>query len=325
MYLLFLTFWTLVGVNSATVGDQRSALEILRKVMTVRSISYKAEVETIRLKPQVVSAKAVLYFKVGKRRLVYENEPATPFIILDDGESVYQLQPRWRTVIRMPIVPQRIDFELLLRNYEVKFLGSEQIAGRDCYVIIAQPKHSDNPMRKVWVDKTYFVILRHELIDSDGTPVRIFVVKSVDFDAEINDSLFKVPPGWRVLNAPYRPISNLSLKEVERLVRFKVLLPQFVPEGYQLIGVGVTYCQHGTPIAHLRYSDGLNEISVFERPAQCRAFGRFRFGWGWRRQRGCDWLPKDDFVYSQIVNNLRVIVIGHPSQTVMQRIAESVK
>jgi negative regulator of sigma E activity len=315
----------LLSICGLAVADGKiSVFEVLSRMVVARSIAYTATVETIRLKPQTISATALLYFKGGKKRLVYGGGFGASLIILDDGKSVYRLHPQWRLAVRMPIFPQRLNFKLLRRNYEIKLLEPEEVAGRDCYVIFAQPKHPDNPKRKVWVDKVHFVVLRDELLDSDGTPIRIFVVRSINFNAEVDDDLFSVPPGWRVANAPYRP--NLSLEEAERIVGFKVKLPKFVPEGYQLAGVGVTYCSHGTPIVHLQYSDGFNTISVFERPSQCQSlFGRFRFRWGWRRQQPCDWIPQDDFVHSQIVGNLRVIVIGHPSQAIMQRIAESVQ
>ncbi|MFN3421494.1 MAG: sigma-E factor regulatory protein RseB domain-containing protein [Armatimonadota bacterium] len=307
-------------------NEQPSAFDVLRKMATAHSISYIATAETIRLKPQTFSATATIYFKAGKRRVVYGKRFSPSLVLLDDGKSVYRLLPRQRFAVRMPIVSQKLNFELLKRNYEIRLLPSEQIAGRDCYVLAAQPKHPNNPSRKVWVDKSHFVVLRDEILNSDGTPIRIFVVRSINFNADIDESLFSIPTGWQVSNAPYRPIENLSLAEAEKIAGFEVRLPQFVPEGYRLSGVGVTYCQHGTPIVHLQYSDGLNTISVFERPAQCRSFfGRFRFRWGWRRQPSCDWLPQDDFVYSQIVNDLRIIVVGHPSQSIMQRIAESVR
>ncbi|WP_456338688.1 outer membrane lipoprotein-sorting protein [Fervidibacter sacchari] len=314
----------LLSMCSLAIADGKiSAFEVLSRMMTARSIAYTATVETIRLKPQTISATASLYFKGGRKRLVYGGGFGASLIILDDGKSVYRLHPQWRLAVRMPIFPQRLNFELLRRNYEIKLLEPEEVAGRNCYVVLAEPKHPNNPKRKIWVDKVHFVVLRDELLDADGTPIRIFVVRSINFNAGVDDNLFSVPQGWQVANAPYRP--NLSLEEAERIAGFKVRLPKFVPEGYQLAGVGVTYCSHGTPIVHLQYSDGFNTISVFERPAQCRGFGRFRFRWGWRRQRPCDWIPQDDFVHSQVVSNLRVIVIGHPSQAVMQRIAESVQ
>jgi len=325
MRFLVLASLTLMGFALAG-AEQPLALEVLRKMATSRPISYIARAEAIRLKPQTFSATVTVYFKAGKRRVVYGDRLAPTLVLLDNGESVYQLQPDRKLVVQMPIARQRLNFGLLRKNYELRLLPSEQVAGRDCYVLVAQPKHRNNPTRKVWVDKVHFVVLRDELLAPDGTPVRIFVVKTIDFNADVDDSLFSVPSGWTVTNAPYRPIEDLSLSEVEKIVGFKVRLPRFVPEGYQLSGVGVTYCPHGTPIVHLQYSDGLNMISVFERPSQCRSsFGRFRFRWGWRRQPSCDWIPRDDFVYSQIVNDLRVIVIGHPSQSVMQRIAESIR
>ncbi len=323
----FLVLISLVLTSFAFAEDEQpSAFDVLRKMARARAISYIATAETIRLKPQTSSATATIYFKAGRRRVVYGDRFAPALVLLDDGKSVYRLLPRWRIAVRMPIVSQKLNFDLLRKNYELRLLPSEQVAGRDCYVLAAQPKHRSNPMRKVWVDKIHFVVLKDELLDPDGTPIRIFVVRSINFNANVDESLFSVPSGWQVTNAPYRPVADLSLDEAEKIAGFKIRLPQFVPEGYQLSSVGVTYCQHGTPIVHLQYSDGLNTISVFEKPAQCRSlFGRFRFRWGWRRQQSCDWLPQDDFVHSQIVNDLRVIVIGHPSQSVMQRIAESVQ
>lgn len=282
---------------------------------------YVAEVETVRFRPNPVAQTVWLFFKDGKRRLVYGNPEAPLLVLVDDGNSLYFGFPRQRFALRYAPIRQRFLLGLLRRNYLLRLQGEEIVAGRPCYVLLILPKHKGNPIRKLWVDKQHFIIMRDEWQRPDGNPVQQTFVRSLTFPPNLDDALFVVPNEWRVVNTAYQTVDDLSL--AEQLVGFTVRLPRFLPVGYQLSRIGVTYCRNGAPVVHLQYSDGMNTISIFEHPIPCRPRRQFRFRRGWQGQLACEWLPPVEASVAKTVDNLRVVVLGHPLRTVMERIAES--
>ena len=175
------------------------------------------------------------------------------------------------------------------------------------------------------MDKQHFIILRDEWQGPEGAPLRRTVARSVAFLPNLDDSLFAIPANWRVVNAAYHSLANLSLEEAQRWTGFPVQVPQFVPAGYQLASAAITYCQNGVPILHLQYTDGMNTLSVFEHPAPCRPLRGFRFRRGWQGPLACEGIPRTELAVSKVVGGLRIVVLGHPSQAVMERIVESLQ
>ena len=64
---------------------------------------------------------------------------------------------------------------------DLKLREPERVRSRDCYVIEAKPGTTNAPyaMVKLWIDQTYFGLLRAEGFDADGRLVKRFAVTSL--------------------------------------------------------------------------------------------------------------------------------------------------
>ena len=62
----------------------------------------------------------------------------------------------------------------LLENYDAAVVDSEEIDGRDCWILELHANSDDvnYQIRKIWVDKTRFVLLKEELYAKSGKAVK---------------------------------------------------------------------------------------------------------------------------------------------------------
>jgi outer membrane lipoprotein-sorting protein len=161
---------------------------------------------------------------------------------------------------------------LLLRmNYRLDILGQETVVGRPADVVTLKPKAAGNPWRKLWIDRETAVVLRNEGYDAAGR-----LATSSQF------SVFEVAPRFRgedfALSAKpgeaAHGMVHLGPGEAaaERLA-FDPVLPTYLPRGY-VFEEGHLMEQEGVAALHLAFTDGLNTVSLFERPAGERKAAR---------------------------------------------------
>jgi hypothetical protein len=82
---------------------------------------------------------------------------------------------------------------------DLKLIGDSRTRGRDCYEIEAKAGNTNAPYAKVkiWIDQTYFGLLRAEGYNSDGALVKRFAVTSFKRVGEI-----WIPRGIEVASIP---------------------------------------------------------------------------------------------------------------------------
>ncbi|HID05788.1 MAG TPA: outer membrane lipoprotein-sorting protein, partial [Armatimonadetes bacterium] len=255
----------LIATMQATAPATKSGLAILERVQSARkSIIYAATVETITLQPRPRAVTAHVYHKSGKERIEYSFQGITTLILIDDGERIYRLHPHARIAYVRASLCKELNAKLLHRNYKIHLLEDEVVAKRKCFVLSIQPKYAGNPSRKMWIDKATYVMLRNETYDGAGALVAMTVYRNIVYDINLDDELFKVPKGWRTVNDSSVILRELNRSKIESIVGFPLKLPRFIPQGYHLDSVEILRCCHGMPIVHMRYTDGLNCLSVFE-------------------------------------------------------------
>jgi outer membrane lipoprotein-sorting protein len=143
--------------------------------------------------------------------------------------------------------PSRSRLDLLLRNYRVRQQGSGTVAGRPVVLLIVEPRHPGNPSKKVWIDASLRMTLREEVRDSQGRLLAASSFQKFELVRALPASLFAPPsePAPAVVSSP---------------PPFPPLRPRYVPAGYQ--EVRRSSLRHGG--VHLRYTDGLGTISMFQ-------------------------------------------------------------
>ena len=272
----------------------------------------------------------------GMSRMEYVTGPSAGTVIIDDGRSMTRLDASSRTayISETPDAPEQLD--LLLSNYQPVLAGDAKIAGRQCYVVKLTPKCACNPSEKLWIDKVSSVALKTEKYGSDGKITSSTEYRSVDYSARPAASAFRVPSGWKTVKLA--GASAVGLEAVRKAVGFTPKKPGYVPNGYRFDDYYVRGTPRCTLFAGLRYTNGMNTISVFERKGGCFGPG---FGRGRGRGRGaqcgrggCPWTgpgchllvnnPQARIVHTT-VGDLTVLVVGDIALTELQKMAGSFK
>lgn len=308
---------------------------ILQKTLTA---SYYTDYEgtQIILKWTKKKSEAIISKIYHKRpnfeKIVYIAPPrAKDRIIIDDGETNWHYEPKINKVIRSNSFHnpekeklRKKQFELLLKNYKIKFQGKQVIAGRNCYVINIIPKYKGNPSQKVWVDTEYNIILKAQKKSYDGNLSYLSYFQEINFSPKFEKDFFKfkLPKGAKIINYKLTD-KNLSIKDIEKKIGFKIILPKFLPHGYELENSTISVFQDKQS-AHLRYTDGLNVISLFERkhtkynsPIDSREINIGKI-------KGRITTSHEGEILTWTVKNIDLTLIGDIKKSYLLRIAESI-
>ena len=269
------------GADAPTILRQAYAAE--------KMLAYSAvlEVRTAGGPP----AELKVWSSRGRKRMEYLSEPARGRVMIDDGHAVYWLDKAGKVAVFTPApdAPERVD--LVFRNYNVASAGTDEVAGRKAIVVRVSPKHPPGPSRRLWIDQQTKLILRSESYASDGTLKAASKTTSINLRPQLSEDLFRVPKGWRVQRPPAEEQNRWTAAELSKRLGITVAEPGYVPPGFVLEGMYlVRMGGMGRQAAHVRYVDGLNSLSIFQRPAGPGP-GRGRGGWGgwrWRGGRGAD-------------------------------------
>jgi len=250
-------------------------VELLRKTYANQlSISHTGTLNTAVFLGEETSTSTVeIRQKDGKMRMDYKSGISSGSSIIDDGKKVMRIDNKNRMVDIRSAIPSADDnISLLLSNYEVRLKGTEKVANRQTVILQLLPKRKGNPAKKLWIDKLTFMPLRREHYNSDGVLTTLTFYKQINYLANIKDSDFLPPKGWRIIKRP-EMMQKLSKEQISEIVEFDILEPKYMPEGYVLDGFYLLQPpmrrrrgEHTRYIVHIRYVDGLNTISIFERP-----------------------------------------------------------
>ncbi|OGR86156.1 MAG: hypothetical protein A3J74_10645 [Elusimicrobia bacterium RIFCSPHIGHO2_02_FULL_57_9] len=154
--------------------------------------------------------------------------------------------------------------ELLLKNYSLAVSGPDKVAGRFAWVLEFKPLVSGKPHQQLWIDRQTGVILANKRL----LPKKSFAVLSRFSRFEprktLDDSLFRLDAAsaGAVSGHGLEP-DFMSLEELNeatgKTMRFPADLPGgFVFESADFFDIGKQV------IRHLRYTDGLAVISLFQ-------------------------------------------------------------
>jgi negative regulator of sigma E activity len=223
-------------------------------------------------KKQVTSRVEVAYRCPGMMRLRYLSGPLVGVRIWQDVHRVYRYLPEKR---RLEVTPKEASrpaqlekkLQLLEKNYQAVLEGRDLVAGRTAHRIMLRSRHPGNPWKRLWIDRKSYLMVGSEDYDSHDRLLRSTRFTSLALQIEPEKS-FQPPATYlkRVVSNPAAEGVPLPPEQISRRVGFEILLPRYVPPGYQLIGsfVNRDKCACGDETARSVYSDGLNAISVFQ-------------------------------------------------------------
>ena len=191
-------------------------------------------------------------------------------VIVDDGVTARHYEPALNMLFEDHSIQDAgaaANLTLLARNYDVVLLGTDEVIGRQAYVLSLTP-HGTGVQRQLWVDRLTGTVLRSEDRDASRGLVLSTYFSRISFSLNLPEAYFRYrpPAGARVVALQSVATGTLNPAQLQQQVGFPVLVPPALPEGYTFRGGAVS--RFGSLVsAYLRYSDGGNIISVFEAPA----------------------------------------------------------
>ncbi len=162
------------------------------------------------------------------------------------------------------------SYDLLRTNYILQVLPkTKTVAERKAYVVTMTRKDNRTLARKLWIDATTGLVLKRENYREDGKLVLTVADTDISFRAPLPRALFDLSSlaqrlGVQVVEQHALGETALPLPSVHGLWNSTAVAPS-VLGGYRLVSAGLS-SEGAKPMLHLRYSDGLNLVSLFELP-----------------------------------------------------------
>lgn len=173
-------------------------------------------------------------------------------IVVSNGETMWTYDPRQNSVVvmEMPDVDlgQELNYAGLIANFlnesDVSFSGMEKIDGRNTFIMTLGPKEEESSGSiftgniKVWVDEETWMPLKYDIYDPDGNVIISAEVRNLQVNTGISDEVFEfdIPEGAEVTTIDMNEFAlpeDITLEEAQEKADFEILLPSYVPEGYE--------------------------------------------------------------------------------------------
>lgn len=189
-------------------------------------------------------------------------------LIVDNGMTLWHFSPRTQKVELSPTrqwadrVPDRL--RLLSRNYQMKVLGREKVAGRPTHVVELQPTHAGRPSQRLWLDQVHGVPLRVERRSARGQLLERSEFSEIAFPEAMDPAQFQLelPANAAVTTSVRLLASGRTFADLPEPLPFPARLPGFLPAGFEALDVHL-FESKGVKSLHCRLSDGLTTLSLF--------------------------------------------------------------
>ncbi len=162
------------------------------------------------------------------------------------------------------------NLDLLLKNYRLHYLGTEQVAQRMADVIQILSRFQPGIERRIWVDRLNRIPLRSEenLSTTAGLFSKRFMYEQIKFMRNLPENLFTVPmPAGSRSMLPRPGQESICLADAKRIAPFPISLPRCPPRGFILEQISWIE-RPPSGFLHFHYSDGLRAVSLFEEDTQ---------------------------------------------------------
>jgi outer membrane lipoprotein-sorting protein len=290
-----------------------------------------------------------------RREFISQNE--LRLVLVSDETSEWRYFPKRNIVLFSPlsveskITPER--WTLIQKNYTIQYLGTQPILARSAALIQIESKHGLNPSRKLWLDLKQPIILKSEQYNSDTQLVLTSYFTELSFKKKIDPSLFTIPTSARLIKQSETTHHRYMMDEIKQQFRYSIKTATYLPPGYIFDGCYSWRQRSRTELGsiQLKYTDGLNTISVFEHQWQKETteiiednqnrYNRNRNqrsehnetgqARSRRNERGSDSSSKEDSTITRpqgkmvrvVKDNIQCVIFGDLPQSELQKIAQN--
>ena len=252
-------------------------------------------------------------------------------VVVSDGETEWIYFPMkkmaWKGDSKktQPRILSDEDVWILLsKNYNIQLRGSDQIAGRDTWVVQILPRDEGKPKRAVWIDKDEPVILQSKEYHPDGSLATQSHFVKIEFLDDLPEELFRFDPKNMTVKEHGLDPDFLSMEELQKSGAGILRLPQKLPEGF-IFESGNFFTFHGKEVTHLRYTDGLTVMSLFESSVPISSDDK-TFNWKpFDLDRGTIGLSKAGKVIRWKSKGRYFALVGNLSAPALERVAKSLR
>lgn len=198
----------------------------------------------------------------GSEREKIEVLDGTPRQFLRINNDVYCHLPDGKHVRRERNAVRRFFPALLPEQpgqlaefYSIRLGGNERVAGRDCQVVILEPRDAYRHAYQLWLDKQTGLPLKTRSVNENGGVVSMFVFSEIQIGKAPEMRLFRNDMAGK-------RIQQASLEQTSGLV-----WDVAPPPGYLRVQEALRALPgKKAPVTHLVFSDGLSVLSMFVEP-----------------------------------------------------------
>lgn len=209
------------------------------------------------------------------RRIYYLNpEVEHGRLLASDGRTEWEYDPRRKDLRQRSLSPGALEnddllsYTLLRANYLLEVQPKPRSwADRQVYLVTIKRPKGHTLARRFWVDSGSGLILKREIYREDGKLAVTEAFSEITYHPKLLPEIFNLAnlaktAGIHVILTSSPKETPLSLNSLATQLAGKAYAPANLA-GYRLVGASTTVVA-GRSLLHLRYSDGLNLVSLFE-------------------------------------------------------------
>ena len=257
---------TALGTTALSEEDPRQWLSDMNEAFN--SVSYdgvfsffsESELASLRIVHMVrdgIQHERLIHQNGAPREIVRRGEEVV--CILMPGDDLLSLEsnlpagPFARSFVRR--------YDAISRYYELRFFGEDRIADRPAVRLAITPLDDNRFGYRLWLDRQTRLLLKSELVDTQGRALEIFQFNSLVIGEEVNPMALE-PEGRNEI----AKVSNFVLDTepsipVSGAVSWK---PDWLPEGFSLSSTHTRRTlSEEKSVNTMMFSDGLAAFSVF--------------------------------------------------------------
>lgn len=238
--------------------------------------SYRGRQITTYWRPGRAIAVIVSHLPPNLRRLDYlAPDRRRGGSLVTSGREERQFNPRRKQLIHRVLAPAAEaatdaleSYDLLRANYILAVIPERRTwADRKVFVVTITRKANRALARRLWMDAATGLVLKREIYREDGKLAVTVAFSDINYHPHLTRAIFDLTPlarrpGVRVIEEQAEAETPLALTALGSQLGGAALHPSAL-DGYRLVSAARTTVD-GKPVLHLRYSDGLNLVSLFE-------------------------------------------------------------
>lgn len=251
-------------------------------------------------------------------RLIALNGPAREVIRTNDKVTCINPEGRQINISPRPLgsgfpsdLPRKVSSAL--PYYELSFQGESRVAGRNARELLISPVDEYRYGYRLWVDTETDLLLKTQLLATDGEVLEMFAFSSIQTDVEIGDEKLqsRLDGDEMVLNRTDKQSSS-DIEQQSRLSRWDVT---WLPEGFSLVALQTRLrASNGAEVEQRVYSDGMSSVSVFIE----KILSKHRHLQGATQMGGIN-------AYGNIIHSHFITVVGEVPGRTVEKIGASIQ